>query len=74
MREPQELEYEFDGDTTKPCRVATGYADAGRQGIYFGKVVVNSRYWAVVLFDGEDDPDLYKLESIEVAEQVWRGA
>lgn len=50
------------------CRVRTDqkWADAGKSGLYYGKHEVNGMTWAVVLFDGDEDPTTYKAHALEV--------
>lgn len=40
-------------------------------GVIYGTVTVDGQKWAVVMWYGEDDPELFKAESLEVAGQVW---
>lgn len=34
----------------------------------------NEMEWAVVAWDGDDDPDLHKMYGLDVAETTWRKA
>lgn len=67
----QPLEYEFESDETIPCRMSTGWAEAGKTGIYFGCITVNGRRWLIVLWDDEEDPSFTKDGSIDVAQVNW---
>jgi len=71
MSQPQEKEYNFAGDESVRCRGKGAWDRDGKKGWYFGWVRVGERCWAVVLWDGEDDPDLVKAESIEIASETW---
>lgn len=62
-------------DMPKPCRVAMNnphmkWEGAGKQGFLFG-ILVTDRKWAIVLWNGSDDPELFKAEAIEVMEPKW---
>jgi hypothetical protein len=70
-REIQPIEFEFGIDTAKPCRGKLQWKEEGRVGQYFGKIVINQRYWAIVLWDDEEDPTFCKAEAIEVKDFVW---
>ena len=63
-RRQHDLEYDFSLDQTVRFKVAKNWYRAGEEGEYFGCIYVNGRFWAIVLFDGEDDPDMMKAESI----------
>jgi hypothetical protein len=69
----QELEYDFSGDETRICRIKQGWNGVGRTGQYFGKVSVSGQFWAIILWDGSDDPDMHKSAGIEVMEHTWVG-
>lgn len=53
------------------CRVAPDWHDAGKIGDYYGKHLIADRWWAVVIWDLEDDPDIVKLESLELMSKQW---
>ncbi len=62
-------------DRPKPCRVAMNnphrkWDGAGKQGILYG-IVVTDREWAIVLWNGSEDPDLFKAEAVEIMEPKW---
>ena len=63
-RRPHDLEYDFSLDQTVRFKVAKNWYRADEEGEYFGHIRINDRVWAIVLFDGEDDPDMMKIESI----------
>ena len=67
----QEIDYEFETDETIPCRIREGWAYAGRTGQYFGNMIVKNIKWAIVLWDGSEDPDFHKAEGIEVTKNKW---
>ena len=41
-------------------------------GNLFDVIIVNNRAWALVKFDDDDEPELFKAEGIEVEEKVYR--
>ena len=45
--------------------IKPGWDRAGEQGQCFGTIRLQ-QWWGVVLFDGEDDPDLYKLDGLDI--------
>lgn len=49
------------------CRIKKGWADAGKEGSYFGKHWIGGRFWAVVLWEDEEEPELFKADAIEVS-------
>ena len=48
------------------CEVRAGWYNPGREGRYLGKVTTD-RDWAIVLWDNEEDPDLFKMEGLEIS-------
>lgn len=62
------MEY-FPGTTE--CRIKAGWHEADKKGVIYGTVVVDGRKWAVVMWYGDDDPELFKAEGLEVSGQVW---
>lgn len=52
--------------TTHPvrCVCRKDWDKAGHEGDYFGNVLIDGRNWALVLWDGEEDPDLYKSDAL----------
>ena len=40
-------------------------------GHYYGSVIVNGRSWAIVVWDGEEDPDLCKAECLLFKTTSW---
>lgn len=62
---------DFNRDYTLRFKIKDGWDRAGEQGEYFGKISINDRIWALILFDGEDDPDLHKAESLLVEHKIW---
>jgi hypothetical protein len=51
----------------KHCRIAKGWFEAGKEGIFHKNVTaLNGMVWAVVQWKEEDDPDLHKASGIEV--------
>ena len=41
-------------------------------GTSFGNIDINKKQWTVVLWDGEDDPDLYKTDCLLFEYKEWR--
>lgn len=56
---------------TKRFRVKKGWDVAGQEGEYYDYVRVKGMKWAIVLFDGEEDPSLYKADGIEICSIQW---
>lgn len=65
---PQELEYDFPGSESVLCRIKAGWEGADKEGQYFGRIAVNGTFWAIVLWNGDDDPELFKSAGLEVAQ------
>ncbi len=53
------------------CKVKAGTVDAGRLGTLITTVDVDGMKWSVVLWVGEDDPDLFKTSCLLVAKETW---
>jgi hypothetical protein len=53
----------------RQCRIKDGWGDAGKRGTYFTRVSALQE-WAVVLWDGDEDPSLFKLAGLEM-EQLF---
>jgi hypothetical protein len=66
-----EVEYDFREDHTRRCKIKQGFAGVGKEGQYFGNVMVGQR-WAIVLFDGEEDPELFKTSGLLVEEKEFK--
>ena len=71
MSKCHEIDFDFREDETLPCRIAKGWDKAGRTGQYFGNIMVNDTCWAIVLWDGDEDPDMYKTSGIEINKPHW---
>lgn len=56
------------------CRVKNGWLRAGREGLYFATIADEplGQPWAVVLWDGEEDPDCFKAAGLEVVREEWQ--
>ena len=39
---------------------------AGEEGDYFGWIEINGMKWAIILAEGEEDPDFYKADGLLV--------
>ena len=70
MNNEQNAPMEYFPGTTG-CRIKAGWHEADKKGVIYGAVVVDGRKWAVVMWYGEDEPELFKAEGLEVAGQVW---
>jgi len=65
----------FSTATSFPCRIMDGWDGAGKEGRYLGKFSVQGRNnWSIVIWDGEEDPDLHKTEGLELMVQKWAKA
>ena len=53
-----------------PCRIKDGYEGAGRRGTYYGKVHIG-QYWAIVVWDDDEDPATFKAAGIELEQPQW---
>lgn len=51
------------GNETFPCKIKDGWKNFGKTGQYFGYVYI-FRPWAVVLWDGDEDPSYFKIERL----------
>lgn len=54
------------------CRVKAGWEHAGREADLHATIEIGGRKWAVLVFDGDDDPDMYKAEALEMEGKTWR--
>jgi hypothetical protein len=52
----------------KKCRIKKGWDEAGKTGTFYIVVSIEGMNWAVVVWDGEEDPDLCKAAGIEIEE------
>lgn len=71
MEHEIEFDFGFSNDVTTRCKIKPDYYEADKEGEYFGYITINNRKWAVVLWDGEDDPDLFKAEGLLLAKTSW---
>ncbi len=62
-----EIDYDFRIDKTVACKIKEGFDGAGKTGQYFGNMVIKNIQWAIVLWDGEDDPDFFKAEGLLIS-------
>lgn len=65
------IEFEFCSDETVRCKAQKGTDMADREGEYFGNVVVKDTRWAIVLWDNDEDPNLYKADMLLVENRRW---
>ena len=68
----EEFEYAMEREPLK-CRIAAIWEDAGKEGLYFGSVVIAGQRWGIVKFNDSDDPDLLKAACLEIAYERWVG-
>jgi|SRR5581483_4780591 len=54
-----------------PCEIKSGWQDAGKRGVCFGKIKISNRWWCIILWDDEDDPDLMKADSITTVDGTF---
>jgi hypothetical protein len=40
-------------------------------GRYYGRVLIEGSWWAIVIWDGEDLPELYKAGEVEVTQEQF---
>jgi len=52
------------------CQIKKGWMNAGKEGQYFGEFKIKGRIWAIVLWNNSDEPDLYKIESLEIENEI----
>lgn len=50
------------------CRIAKNVDGAGRQGTILAHIK-HGQHWAIVVWDEEDEPELFKLGCLEM--EVW---
>lgn len=58
--------------TLRRCRIKKGWHEEGKEGFFYG-IVHTNRNWAIVVWDGDDDPDLFRAEGIETQTTNWIG-
>lgn len=68
----QLIDFDFSNDETLRCRGKEDTDKAKAEGEYFGNILISGRVWAVVLWDDDEDPDLYKAECLLIEEKAWR--
>ena len=56
------------------CKIKDHYEHAGRRGELLTTVATEQRLWAVVMWDGEDEPELYKADAllVEHTQTYWK--
>lgn len=57
-------------DKPKDCRIKDGWEDAGKEGKCYGFVEIQQK-WAIVLWDGEEEPDLFKAGALSTKSNTW---
>lgn len=48
-----------------PCSILKGWEGAGRKGQFLGKFF-SDQWWAIVLWEDEEDPDLHKTCGLDL--------
>lgn len=69
---PLPVEFNFENGETCRCRGKASSDKVDCKGEYFGFVYIKDTKWAIVLWDGDYDPDLYKANLIEIEVKQWR--
>ena len=54
------------------CRIQAGWGDEGKEGRLLSIVDVSDVEWAVVVWDGDDEPSLFKAVGLEVKQELWK--
>lgn len=65
------IDFEFTNDETLRCKGKESTDKAGQEGEYFGNFFVKDTKWALVLWDNEDDPVLYKADCLLIVKRSW---
>lgn len=58
------IDYDFRINESVDCKIKEGWVDTNKTGQYFGNIVIKGVKWAVVLWDGESDPDFFKANGL----------
>ena len=66
-----EIEFNCSGEDTRRCKGKPNTDARNRYGEYFGHIIVNDVIWAVVLWDGDEDPSFYKASCLLIEERAW---
>jgi len=66
----EELSYNFSQGICN-CRIRDSWENAGRKGLFYGTVYVGDHCWAIVLFEGDEDPTFHKAGGIEIPQDKW---
>jgi len=65
------IDFDFSSDETLRCKGNDTSDKKDSEGEYFGNFYVNNKRWALVLWDGDDDPDLYKADLLLIERKSW---
>ena len=68
---PLLIDFDFCNDETMRCKGKENTDMANREGEYFGNVFIKDRKWALVLWDHEEDPNLYKADLLLIENKTW---
>ena len=57
-------------------RIRKGWIDEGKRGVVLAGPLKEglNQSWYVVLWSGEDEPDLHKAGGLDIAEIIWKKA
>ena len=65
------IDFDFSTNHTLRCKGKENTDMVNQKGEYFGTFYTGSTKWAVVLWDNEEDPNLYKADMLYIAETTW---
>ena len=65
------IDFDFRSEVTCRCKGKEDTDRAQCEGEYFGNVLINNRGWALVQWDTDEDPDLYKVELLLIEKTTW---
>jgi hypothetical protein len=52
--------------TKRYCYIREGWDSFGRKGQYYGKICIYGMWWAIVLWDDEEDPAFFKVDGLKI--------
>jgi len=58
------IEFDFCTDETRRCKGKDNTDKANCEGEYFGNIVVKKTRWAIILWDGDENPEFYDTNTI----------
>lgn len=57
-------------DKPLDCQVKEGWDEAGKEGKCYGIVDIQHK-WAIVVWNGEDEPDMFKAGALLIRSNSW---